>query len=125
MKRDLDLIRKIMLIVENEPSDSVNRIDVSEIVNRLEDKYDEATVFYHFQLLNDSNFITGISCNTIGHNDYIIERLTSDGCDYLDNVRNEKVWNKTVEKLKSYGGGAALNIVSNVAGAILKEMLMS
>lgn len=49
----------------------------------------------------------------------MIKRLTADGCDYLDNIRNDTIWNKTKEAISNVGGTCALDIVKSIAGKII------
>jgi Hypothetical protein (DUF2513) len=118
MKRDLELIRKILLTIENDeqpltiPDESCARI------------------CYHVHLLIDRRFVEGkvawgsdagglvpMSCFTT--------RMTMDGHDYLDSVRDPRVWEKTKSQLDKVGGGGPLELVKDIAAKIMAELIRS
>lgn len=119
MKRDLDLLRKILLAIENADEfcyyngipDLASDIGCSNL----------ELVSFHVSLLVDNNYIevSDISCCGINYDDYVIKRLTADGCDYLDNIRNDTIWNRTKEVISNAGGTCALDIVKSIAGKII------
>lgn len=119
MKRDLDLLRKILLAIENADEfyyyNGIPHLASDIGCSNLE------LVSFHVSLLVDNNYIEvlNISCCDIDYDDYMIKRLTADGCDYLDNVRNDTIWNKTKEAISNVGGTCALDIVKSIAGKII------
>lgn len=122
MKRDLDLIRGILLAVEN--SVATPAFDTIETLTKHLKFKDLELVSYHIELLKDCDYIeTSSPFFGSGYADYTVIRMTSLGCDYLDNVRNDTVWNETQNKLKAYGGSLALDIVKSLAGTIIREKL--
>ena len=50
--------------------------------------------------------------NSIVH--FVIEQITYEGHEFLDTVRPKEIWDKTTEKLHTFGN-MALNIVQQVA----------
>lgn len=123
MKRDLDLIRKILLAIEN--ADSLNYYNGIPQLAADIGCTDLVLVSFHVTLLADNDYIDVIdtSCCGIDYDDYIIKRLTSDGCDYLDNIRSDNIWNKTKDVLSQAGGSCALDIVKSIAGKIILNQL--
>lgn len=119
MKRDLDLIRHILLTIENADSDRLHLSDFST------DAYDECTVSHHLKLLLDCDYIDAVSRNAIGcpYTIFIVSRITSQGYDYLDSVRNTSVWEKTKKVLAEVGGSASLDAVKSLASSILLKTL--
>lgn len=118
MKLDYDCIRYILISVEN--SDNP-RLLASTLAN---DKYDVSKILYHIECLLDVNYLeTSKPINSLGsyYSDYFIFRLTMYGHQFLDNIRNDTIWNKV--KTKSHEVGAltltsilkiAENIISNI-----------
>ena len=53
----------------------------------------------------------------------MIYRLTSDGYDYLDSIREASIWKKTSDKLIQVGGSAALDVVKSLAISVVKDRL--
>lgn len=119
MKRDLDLLRKILLAIENADKfyyyNGIPHLASDIGCPNLE------LVSFHVSLLADNNYIEvlNISCCGINYDDYMIKRLTADGCDYLDNIRNDTIWNKTKEVMSKVGGTCALDIIKSIAGNII------
>ena len=121
MKRDLDLIRDMMLRIEAcHPKDG--KI-TSETFKDLCD--DEEKVAFHLFLLYDVGFIVAepVSHSKMRCSDYIVEYLTFIGCDYLDSIRDQSVWNSIKEKLRRIGGNATLDILTDLASSLLREQL--
>lgn len=121
MKRDLDFIRELLLFIEE--SDSTN-IPPNEFL-QLTDDFDK--ICYHLYLLHESGYIqaSNITCKGCECPQYLVHWLTSTGCDYLDAVRSNSVWNKTKESLVSTGSSAALDVIKSVAGKITLSLLES
>lgn len=119
MKRDLDLLRKILLAIENADEfyyyNGIPHLASDIGCSNLE------LVSFHVSLLVDNDYIEvlDISCCSINYDDYMIKRLTADDCDYLDNIRNDTIWNKTKEVISNIGGTCALDIVKSIAGKII------
>lgn len=119
MKRDLDLLRKILLAIEN-----ANEFYYYNGIPLLASDIgcpNLNLVSFHVSLLVDNNYIEvlNVTCCGIAYDDYMIKRLTADGCDYLDNIRNDTIWNKTKEAISNVGGTCALDIVKSIAGKII------
>jgi Hypothetical protein (DUF2513) len=53
----------------------------------------------------------------------MILRMTNSGHDYLDSVRDTKVWNKTKSLLEKVGGSAASEVVKDVAAKVMAELM--
>ena len=119
MKRDLDLIREILLTIENDTS---NRLSLHSFTS---DPKQFPIISFHLELLLDAGSIVAKPLKALGqrYTDFYIQRLTNSGCDYLDSVRDNNIWNKTKDKLLSVGGSATLDIVKTVAIGITKTAL--
>jgi hypothetical protein len=50
-------------------------------------------------------------------------RVTNSGHDFLDSVRDDKVWSKTKRQLTKVGGSAALDVVKATAVNIVTEII--
>ena len=90
MKRDMDLVRIILLEIEKQYRSTA-------IHNLTIEGYDMATVAYHCKILHEAGFIADYNAqyfdDDIGF--FAVGPLTWDGNDYLDKVRDNSVWNKT------------------------------
>ena len=112
MKRNLDLIRNILFAVENS-----NSIDASLTLNSLSELHqDQALILYHVFLLDDAGFIIGIIDETAPY--ISIARLTNEGHDYLDTIRDDSIWKQTKSTLGKISGSASLEIVKTIASKL-------
>lgn len=112
MKRDLDLLRDMLLKIEESGSE-INPLSIEDF---LELNADPEIISYHLYLLEDANFINVAFTNQFyDTTNYFVATLTMRGCDYLDAVRDSSIWNKVKEKLKTVGGSAAMDVVKTIA----------
>ena len=120
MKRDLNLIRNMLLRIE-ELNSIKQKITIDSFLDLCADP---ALISLHIELLIDSNYIETsepIYCGVI--KDFLIYRITSDGYDYLDSIRENSIWERTENMLFKVGGSAALDVVKSVAASIIKTRL--
>lgn len=118
MKRDLDLIRKIVLTIEDHQHGRAPRaIEV--------DGYTDEQIGYHSYLIVDAGLADGIDATCMDNKspEWIITHLTSAGHDFADAIRNDTVWSKTKSKLVQVGSGASIQIVTQLAASYVKSML--
>ncbi|MER0283813.1 DUF2513 domain-containing protein [Clostridioides difficile] len=119
MKRNLELIRDILIKMEESDAD---RMSISDFMT---DIYDERTISYHLQLLLDVGFIeaTPMGVQRCLYKHYIVKRITSFGYDYLDNIRDDTVWNKTKKQLGNFASSASLEVIGSVASSVILKMI--
>lgn len=120
MKKDLDLIRSVLLFIEengnlHEPL-TLAQLSILSNGNDL--------LIYQIELLMDANFIEATCLyGDDGIADFLIYRMKNDGHDYLDTIRNPAIWNKTKEGLSIIGESASLVIVKKIAEAAITALL--
>lgn len=115
MKRDMDLIRKIVLAVEDRPPGSA--VDQIQI-----DGYTEQQIGYHSYLVVDSGLAQGIDTQSLADvlPSWLILHLTSAGHDFADAARNETTWNKAKDMVNKNAGSATIDIVKETLVAVIK-----
>jgi len=117
MKRDMDLCRKILFSIEKEHVDTV-------ICNITIEGYSMAEVAYHCQILHDAGLI--FNYDALFADDEIdgftVGGLTWNGCEYLDKIREDTVWNKTKEVIKKKGLPMVLDVIKEIATTIISSM---
>ena len=121
MKRDLDLIRDILLDVENWNIPQPLTLGSLEYEGKTKQE-----IGYQLELLEDAGYIDVRIIKDhvgIGYLDAFIVRMKMAGHEYLDSVRNPEVWNKTKTTLEKVGGGAALDVVKDIASKFLAELV--
>lgn len=130
MKMEPDLIREILLYVEKEATRPSVEIEAIEI-----EDWTDAQVTYQVQLMHDAGFIAGRLHDlpddvdpTVWHVGYTINRLTHLGHEFLESVRDGKVWNAVKENSKKAGVGTLKSLfdaaVTIGTAAVLKHLDM-
>jgi len=99
MKRDLNLIRQIALLVEAADYSLDADLDSNKLVV---DGYDTPQIAYHCKLMVDAGLFEAIDTKHLGssHHEYRIGCLTWKGHDFLDAARNNTTWNKLTKTIK-------------------------
>ena len=103
MKRDLDLCRHILLVVESSPANTW--VQRSSFASEI----DPAILGEHVALIDQRGLIDANITRFYGpapaH--FVIKNLTWEGHEFLDAARNESVWTKLKERLKRMGVDSA------------------
>lgn len=117
MKRDWDLIRKILLKLE-EKADTKSLLQDTEIKG-----FDPETVSYHFKLLHSAGLIEGVDFSSMTELSYVALSLTWAGHEFLDKIRSDTIWNniKTLVKTKSLD--LSLDVIKKAASVVIGSML--
>lgn len=105
MKRDMDLIRYIMICLEEEMNAGsiyiADNIDFTKFSNDVT----KNIVNEHLMLLLENEFIdASFAGSKFSPSTFAIKRITNKGHDFIDALRNDNVWNKVKEKATSVGG---------------------
>lgn len=118
MKRDLDLIRLLLIEIEaHEEAFSSEKLVVSG--------YTSNQIAYHIALLKDAGFIDATSDKDLpgGLKTYTIWAMTFSGHDYLDAVRESKVWHRVKDTAKQAGTALTIAMAKNLAEHIGSQLL--
>lgn len=118
MKRDTDLVRAILLKIEEEGNPELRQVPVVE-------GYDEGLVTSHVALLMDAGLVSAIDASTLDSEDYIEIALTWAGHEFLDNVRDPEIWRTTksgAAKLGSYSIGLLADLAKAALTAKAKSL---
>lgn len=119
MRRDLDLIRDILLRIESgKEYDGAREFYYSKPEDMGLTGCTAEEFHYHCTLLIEDGFIDGAATvvNTV------VRRLTSRGHDFLDDIRDPRVWDLVKIRL---GGipGVALGVIGDLARSEIKRQL--
>jgi len=118
MKRDWDIIRGILQKSEElAPNEELTLEDFEN-----EEAFD---VSYNTELLKDAGLlnVTLPECNGDEPTDFWIFRLTWQGHEFLDAIRDESIWQKTKGKFFEKGGTMTFELVKIVASEFAKKAL--
>jgi hypothetical protein len=114
MKRDMDLLRAILLEVEqqhvNEPWSAMPLMGYS-----LEE------VVYHIQLAHDSGLVDARIAPGAHH--AVVIRLTHEGHEFLDAARNDNIWSKAKAMAKSATGAITLEALKAALPKIIEQLM--
>jgi hypothetical protein len=121
MKRDLGLVRELLLKLEALPMVMYGAETIEPNDPRIAaDGHSEEDVAYHLQLLQERGLIeVPDSQPMIG---IVFTRLSWEGHDYLDAVRDPKIWYKTKEATERVGSWT-FEIVKELAKGYIKTEL--
>lgn len=113
MKRNMDLIRLLLLEIEGEPPAP----NLST--------YTEEQKLYHKRILIESGLLRGVfDCNDDGTNPVVfVSGLTWRGHEFLDTARNESVWKQAMERIKDAGVQVALPVLHELLTVYVKKHL--
>lgn len=89
MKRDLSLIRDILLTCEAAPAGNELEADSFDALS-----VDRMTLVEHIALLSEAGLLSAIDTSTQDDDDYIIQRMTWEGHEFLNSVRDDGLWRK-------------------------------
>jgi len=121
MKRDFELIRKLLIFFEDKQSPEC--VEVPPI-----DGYDDGTIKTHLVLLYDAGLLRcePVKSSTSDRVIYVIPfELTWDGHEFLDKVRNESVWSRIRDIMASKGGSLAFSVVNQLATRFATDTILS
>ena len=115
MKRDLDLIRKIVLAVEAAPG------GYADYPLKIEG-YSDEQIGYHSYLVVDAGLAEGEDITTMGSTgpEWMIQHLTHEGHDFADAARDESRWKRATGLVKQTAGDATLDVIKEVLVKIVK-----
>lgn len=114
MKRDLELIRKILFKIED-TVDNVGKFNLQV------DGYTMEQVAYHCSILYEGGYIHACNVQSNGDAVYLfsVGRLTWEGHEFLDNIREDTIWNKTKDTIVEKGLPFVFDIVKSVSTEII------
>ena len=120
MKRDMDLVRHILIETEqaNEP------IGLSDLVKP---QWNDNTVAYHIQFMEHHGLLDCKVRRDFGGDvlDATVDGLTWDGCDYLDAIRDADIWSKTKKVVREAVGSTTMEVIKQAAIMVATSAIKS
>jgi len=116
--RDMELVRDLLLKIskaETPPS-------LSELIpGRKEETPEYMLADYHVRMLvHDAQFLRGTDANSSSGPEWLTLELTWAGNDFLSNIRDPTVWERTKRGVQMLGG-ASWDIVIQLAKSYVKQ----
>lgn len=132
MKLNPETVRDVMLFLENALQDEMeldmkhNELTLYQIANNeeLTSKHSVNDLAYTVTQLIERGYLNAIRVftkNGVIASAEIVD-ITSEGHDFISNIRNEDTWSKTKKKLSPVGS-VSLTIISEVAASVIKSTL--
>ena len=111
MKRNWETIRELLTKVE-ECTLPGEQVRLSSFP-----KERSAEISYHMALLFEAGLVHGQMVQTLSPSvkDFLAQRLTWDGHEFLDSIQSDTVWNKTKKVFTEQGVTMTIDLVRDVA----------
>lgn len=118
MKRDLELVRNILLAIEDMSANTTLAIPGLARLKCTPEEF-----YYHVKLLMQAGFVDGHDMSSLSSEAYYPTGLTWDGAEFLDNIRDDTVWNKTKQQAGEKLTSVSMAVISELARAVIKAAL--
>lgn len=118
MKRDIELVREILLWATSQEVASVNR-------NPDIPGYTETQIAHHVYLMKQASLVEAAELNAMGVDGpiAILLRPTWAGHDFVDAARNKTVWGMAKTKVLSSGASFTFDILKDVLSVAARGAL--
>jgi hypothetical protein len=114
MKRDMDLVRKILIQMEDWPARPVDR----ELVVP---GYTEEEIEFHVGMMAKAGLLEAYDASSHDGEAWIPQAITWQGQDFLKAARSETVWNKAKELAKKNAGALSIEAMKLVLEVLVKK----
>jgi hypothetical protein len=114
MKRDLDLIRKMVLVIEDAPSGRAPDLAIEGST--------PGKVGYHAYLLVDAGLARGVDVTSMDSEgpEALITSLTWAGHEFAESARDETRWKKAMGIVKEKGGAITLDVLKQLLASLMR-----
>lgn len=118
MRRDMELVRRILIELERADG-TVAAIDL------VDGDHDFACVAWHMRIMDEHGLIEArVVHNGFGsYTNASAICLTWEGSDFLDAVRDDRVWARTMRAVREAVGSTTIDVIKDLAKAIAASML--
>lgn len=120
MKLNLDAMRELLFVIEEQPSD----IDVNAVVfdARL-DRFDKNELGYVIEKLIEARLLDGrVARPKVGKIEFLINSITFEGHQFIDAIRQDNAWNK-VKDFAVKSGLTTINSLVSTALDVFKSSI--
>ena len=122
MKRDMDLVRSLLLYLEQKPGPEHTAAATIQIEGR-----EELEIQYHLNLLYQAGMINGeaVRSSTSDRIIYVLPfELTWTGHEFLESVRDPEIW-RNAKATASTAGTAGADFLWGIAKELVKRAIRS
>lgn len=116
MKYDMDLVRHILLEIENQEFGYAP-------TNFIIDSYTHEQIRYHAYIMMQGGLIEGVDCTDFDSTSpqAIPKNLTSAGHEFLKVARNDTLWKKAKDIVEEKGGAITVAVLSQLLSSLMKN----
>ncbi|MCY8547296.1 DUF2513 domain-containing protein [Bacillus subtilis] len=121
MKLDHDCVRSLLLELEEKLS--LNSIFNNSHIRELKtyEEFGEEQTFYTILKLIEADFIKGSSQYYFDESyEFVISSISYSGHEFLDTIRDSKIWSQTKSSVSALSG-VSLSIIGSVAADLVKK----
>jgi hypothetical protein len=118
VRRDWELIRKVVLAVEDrQPAEWLPELEV--------EGYTPEQIGYHSYLIVDAGLAKGVDVRTLDDMlpNWQLSYLTSAGHDFADAARSDTTWKKATAIVKDKGSGVTVDVMKQLLISVIKNAL--
>lgn len=112
MRRDWDLVRRILLALEESEGGNLTPDRVTG--------FDQDTVCYHMEIMRQAGLIDA----RVIQGACVALSLTWKGHEFLDGIRKDMVWNKVKARAREAGIGLTTDVVVAPAKKVMEGILL-
>ena len=118
MKRDMEIVRKILLAIEETAHGFAGRDFKLE-------GYTDEKVRYHVYIMMEAGLLCGAKTTHQGSQSpqAIPRSLTWAGHEFLDAARDDTRWAKVMEEVKNFGGAVTIAVLTELLVRAMKHQL--
>ena len=120
MRLNYDCIRDILLYIEANTTSTKRNISIKILLESLNQKYDEDTIIYHIYQIESAGLVYNVLY--AGNRPIVISDLSPEVHEYVNNIRDNKVWKAIKGKLGEVSS-ASLPLLIEMAPEIIKKMI--
>ena len=120
MKRDMDLVRNILLAVE--ASTSPNLSQLFAILGTGKQSFTDPVCYHLKMLIEQANLLKAMDAKSMGGPDWFDIELTWPGHEFLDTIRDNEIWSLTKSGMEK-AGGFSLELIASLAKGLIKTKI--
>lgn len=116
MKRDMDLIKDILLEIEkSKPFESIQNFEI--------ENHEQDEILAHCEMLYERHLIKEFKPVYAygGIVSAFVSGLTWEGCDFLETIRNDNVWNNTKKFIKDKSLPMAIDTILTISKSFIES----
>jgi hypothetical protein len=118
MKRDMDLVRQILLEVEEQPF-------TGKWLNlEIDGGFTRQEITYHVMILYEAGLLEAVNLTTHGGKNWRPTRLTWEGHEFLEAARDNSRWQKAKSTMMEKAGGITFEILKQLLMKLMMNQIL-